>query len=402
MIKALEKLEERVKQKLPTRTVLLVPGEYFFSKSLDLPEGINEEDIARFAEFSLEDLSPFSIAQLGWGYLHKPGSTKILLYAAYLERLRRAGYDDLDKFHHVYPSFITVLNRSATTPTAVSVAHGTTLSIVTLEAGCPVPNGIHSISLGVENADGEALKSGHVALIDSIDTSHYEVEKQIWLTEELRVESDGSIDCHGKEVRFDSESEPYSESLNIGESLLWDADIRSGAFITKERKEEGLTQKLWKATVVAGIAAALLLFLQIGYFATGIWIKTKERTVENQTTDVLMIEERDNLLQRIEQFAQQELKLFEILETMNIERPSDVYFTKAHADSFNELRIEGIGSNVETVNRYTDRLNQSPKIASVRTRVASRQGKAPFTLTVTFQDAEIESSEVLARVESDQ
>ena len=62
MIKALEKLEERVKQKLPTRTVLLVPGEYFFSKSLDLPEGINEEDIAQFAEFSLEDLSPFPIA----------------------------------------------------------------------------------------------------------------------------------------------------------------------------------------------------------------------------------------------------------------------------------------------------------------------------------------------------
>jgi hypothetical protein len=43
------------------------------------------------AELALEELSPFPLESLAWGFVRAPGEERLFLYAAYRERLRQSG-----------------------------------------------------------------------------------------------------------------------------------------------------------------------------------------------------------------------------------------------------------------------------------------------------------------------
>lgn len=400
MIQVLKKLAVDVKRKLPVRSALLLPGECFFCRTLELPSEIGEEEIAQFAEFSMENLSPFPMEQLAWGFFHHKGASKILIYAAYLERLRELGFTDLDQYYHVYPDFVAALNQTISEPTAVFTACHDSMTAVLFSPDSPIPEAIHSISFD-SAPDLDGLKEAHARLASHLDASKYTIQRRIRLATDIAVEADDSMLLQGAIADLEGTStEPFAEPLELDGRAIWSADVRPTAFVFKARRQETITQRIWQSILLAGAAAAILLLLQVGFLVAGFNIEAKKNTVDDRADAVLAIEERDKLLQRIEQFSQGKFRLFEMLEIMNHERPQAVHFTKAFGRSSSELQVEGLGSNVEVVNRYAESLQGSSQITTVQTRVSSRQGKAPFTLTVTFRDHGTDRYETLDRVVS--
>ena len=99
----------------------------------------------------------------------------------------------------------------------------------------------------------------------------------------------------------------------------------------------------------------------------------------------MQIQENHELLNTINQFTQEELHPFFLLEKLNDLRPKEIYFTKAYAESYNEFKAIGEGTaTVQQFNRYVEQLQQSAEIQRVERDVKVVRGVTRFELTATF------------------
>ncbi len=408
MIKALSSFEEKIKSKIPQRTLLLLPGEYFFTQMVELPEAIEGKDIEPFAEFSLEGISPFPLEHLYWGFLHDEGSPHILIYAAYRERVRKSGFEDLEAHDHVFPDFVAGLPEAHGQPGISFLNHQTSLSALSFRSGCRVPVDTRSMPLPESEMEDEELLKQRETFLKSLDHSGFQVSDDVNAITIAHGKAGGKPELFYRTVNGSDAAMEWKRDDSfpgLSETACWEADVRDKIFVQRERKALAISQKVWFAAMGAGIAAGLLLLFQLGILGGGIWIKNRENTIAEQAPEFAYVEERLNLLEKIDQYVQQELRPFEMLSLLNVGRPKIVHFTEAATDAYNQLVVEGVGNNVEAVNSYTQSLRNSPRISSVETRVRSSGGKAPFTLQITFndeaQETETSPSQVVAEVESD-
>ena len=404
MVKVIQQIAEKIDRKLQTPKVLLLPGDCFFSQSFLLPEGIERKDIRQFAELSLEGISPFPLANLCWGYLSHPSSPHVIVYASYLERLRDQGYEDLDQFHQVFPGFITRFGQTYERATISFLFENGSLSALFYQQNNPVPEKIISHPLGEERPDSSALLDIRELLIKTEETSGYIPEEGVWVGIDHRIGAEGMVQFRhrpeGGNDRSDASSQFSPPALD--ERSVWNVDVRSHVFSRQTFRARRTSRRLWQGAVAAMIAAAILLVAETSTFATNIWTHSREKQIEARAEEALRIESRFDLLQKIDQFAQRGIKLFEMLDILNSRRPASVHFTRTSSDTYNHVTVQGLGTNVEEVNRYGEQLLSLPIIADANIQVVSRRGKAPFSMRVSFQELPASPSQTVAGVPPDQ
>ncbi len=397
MIKALSSLEEKIKSKIPQRTLLLLPGEFFFVQMAELPEGIEGKDIEQFAEFSLEGVSPFPLEHLYWGYLHHEDSPHILIYAAYRERLRKNGYENLENHDHVFPDFVAGLPEGRDQPEISFLNHQASLSALYFKPGCRVPVNARSMPLPKAEMEDEELLQQREKLLATLDPSGFQASREVRTIAVTDGKAGRNPELFSRTVNGTDVNTQWRHDDSfpaLSEKACWEADVRDKNFVQKERKVLAISKKVWFAAMGAGIAAGMLLLLQVGVLAGNMWVKNRENTIARQAPESAYVEERQSLLEKIDQYVQQELRPFEMLSLLNVGRPKIIHFTEAASNAHNRMVVEGVGNNVEAVNSYTQTLRNSARISSVETRVRSSGGKAPFTLQITFTEEPQEAEAV--------
>lgn len=399
MKKLIQFLEAKLGSKLANRKVLLVPGEIFYCHSLTLPPEISDTEIDQFAELSLEGLSPFPLDQLLWGYLRDEKISLILIYAAYRESINKLGVKNLDQYYHVLPSFITINGVSFDEPSITFISENNSMSALTFSAHSTVPENVFTVSLeNIDNSDTSLLKVKN-SLLGSLKNEGYKIDNSIYLGTSALVDSDDKIRFKHRLVsgEIDSDLNSTATRLPMDEKKLWVADIRASSFKLKASRRRNYSRYLWSSTQLAGIAASLFLLLQFIFMMTDTWSDFLVDKVAARSDEVALIEQKNNLLLRIEQIAQNELKPFDMLATMNLKRPSSIYFTQAVSDSFNQIQVDGAASNVEVVNRYMENLRNLPLVSDAKIKkIVSRSGNAPFTVVVTFNPSPFNPEEIVA------
>ncbi len=399
MKKLVQFLEAKLGSKLANRKVLLVPGEVFYCHSLTLPPEISDSEIDQFAELSLEGLSPFPLDQLLWGFLRDEKTSLILIYAAYRESINKLGVENLDQYYHVLPSFITINGVSFDEPSITFLSENNSMSALTFSAHSTVPENVFTLSLeNIDNSDASLLKVKNSLLV-SLKNEGYKIDNNIYLGTSALVDSDDKLRFKHRLVsgEIDSDLNSTVTRLPMDEKKLWDADIRASSFKLKASRKRNYSRYVWSSTQLAGIAASLFLLLQFIFMMTNTWTDFRIDKVAERSDEVALIEQKNNLLLRIEQIAQNELKPFEMLATMNLKRPSSIYFTQAVSDSFNQIQVDGAASNVEVVNRYMENLRNLPLVSDAKIKkIVSRSGNAPFTVVVTFNPSPFNPKEIVA------
>ncbi len=399
MKKLVQFLEAKLGSKLANRKVLLVPGEVFYCHSLTLPPEISDSEIDQFAELSLEGLSPFPLDQLLWGFLRDEKTSLILIYAAYRESINKLGVENLDQYYHVLPSFITINGVSFDEPSITFLSENNSMSALTFSAHSTVPENVFTLSLeNIDNSDASLLKVKNNLLV-SLKSEGYKIDNSIYLGTSALVDSDDKLRFKHRPIsgEIDSDLNSTATRLPMDEKKLWDADIRASSFKLKASRKRNYSRYVWSSTQLAGIAASLFLLLQFIFMMTDTWTDFRIDKVTERSDEVALIEQKNNLLLRIEQIAQNELKPFEMLATMNLKRPSSIYFTQAVSDSFNQIQVDGAASNVEVVNRYMENLRNLPLVSDAKIKkIVSRSGNAPFTVVVTFNPSPFNPEEIVA------
>jgi len=369
--------------------VLRIPGHFFFIESVPLPEGVGPAEIASFAELSLESLSPFPVDQLNWGFLHRPGSARLLIFAAHAERLKKEGFAGLEDYAWVLPDFIGLALAECPENTELLFEGEDSLALLHLPKDGGTPGFLVCAPRSAEEAaDFEPLRQGAPELPLYASTlrvrpSGIELSER-GLPTFLHEAADATMADHGEFREW--------TAVRPREAELWDVDVRPVAFKKAERSGRRLSHWIARATGWAAVLALALLGAELLLFAGERWKEAREEEVAAQMPAVRRIEDQQSLTVKLEQVAQNELRPIDMLELANqvrLDLDANIEYDETVIEGRNRLTIEGKAGSVNELNSYMDSLRRSGNFRVVgEPKSSTRRGETIFTVTMEYLQRE--------------
>ena len=367
----LEEPESYVDPSAEAQPVLLLPSAYFFTEFIAIPEGVTRRELDDFAELTLESASPFSLEALYWGYIIASDDSQLLIFATLKDRLRREGFENLETYVWVLPDFAVFSERSESAEALSLVCNFAMVPTeLTFEPGRNLPA---SHPVAWFHSDTEPLKqTDGTASVASV---------------RLNEKNQPSFLLYCK----DADGAPVSlPAYTLSQETLWRADIRPTAFKTSERSRRRTSNIILQTLGYAAIFAFVLVILEGILFGGKMWLQAKTSRVAEQAPVVRVIEDKQSLLDKLDQVAQNELRPIEILEAANAIRQqlgtTGLVYDKVAIEGDNRLIINGEANTINELNAYTDALRDSGAFDLIgNSRPSMRSGKTTFTVTLAYE-----------------
>ncbi|MFT5622381.1 MAG: hypothetical protein ACI9FZ_000301 [Bacteroidia bacterium] len=374
----------------PAEQVLVLPGHLFFIETIHVPVDLEPAEIPDFIELSLESIAPFPVEQLNWGFLYSEDAPTILVYATHRDRLKNAGYTNLQAYAWVLPDFATLTGACFPDQTLVALESANTLSLLLFDKGVNIPHTALVASLANGDVD-QALKELMASAPDLPKAAAT-----------LRVRT-GAIGLSEQGLAsFNQESaDDSSSALEYGawttlaptEAQLWQSDVRSADFKVTERSTRRLGTLLMRITAWAAIFALVLVGIEILLLASQAWLSTVDKQIESQRTAVLMIEDKQALMVKLEQVAKNELRPIAILDAANnirLRLKLGIEYDSVIVEGENHITIEGKATSINALNSYTDSLKQSDQFTLIAgPELFTRAGETTFKVTLAYTHIQV-------------
>jgi hypothetical protein len=369
----------------PAEQVLVLPGHLFFIETINAPIDLEPTEIADFIELSLESIAPFPVEQLNWGFLYSQDAPTILVYATHRDRLKQAGYTELQSYAWVLPDFATLTGVCFPDETLVTLQSDNNLSLLLFDKGASVPR--TALVTSLEDGDfDQALKELMANVPDlpkgvatlGVRTGAIELSEQ-----GLAIFNQESAD----DLRSALEYGAWT-TLTPTETQLWQADVRSADFKETERSARRLGALLVRITTWAAVFALVLVGIEMLLLASQAWLSTLDKQIESQRTAVLTIEDKQALMVKLEQVAKNELRPIAILDAANnirLKLNLGIEYDSAVVEGENRITIEGKATSINALNSYTEQLKQSGQFVLINAPESiTRAGKTTFTVTLAY------------------
>ena len=361
----------------PQEEILILPGHLFFVESIKLPGALEAAEMDDFAELSLEGLAPFPVEQLRWGFLHSDASDAILLYATHQDRLKSLGHGRLDSYAWVLPDFATLDGAHFPKAATLLLEGDDSSSRIELPAGEGLPQSVTS------RPEAKQLPA----------TTTTDAALRLQLLPPA-VSAEGLLTFHFEAIDpAQADAVGHWRELQPAEAALWRADVRDGAFKAAERNNRRLTNWVTRATLYASLFALLLLLFEGLLFAGVLWVDARHTRIEAQTPEALRIQDKQSLMNKLDQVAQNELRPIAILSALNRSRPKNsIHFNSAVIEGQNRITIDGVATTINELNAYVESLRQSGTFAMVDDpRYLTRGGKTTFSITFDYDHSATQS-----------
>ena len=374
--------------------VLIIPGYLFFVETIEVPNELEFSEIQDFAELSLESIAPLPINQLLWGYLYRAGTPTLLLYAAYNEKIKNDGFTELDNYAWVIPDFAALSNARFSDDTLVLLEGENSVSMAYFESGAEIPKYVWVDKLTEPITDNviNTLKSKILNLPEAPPVLN------LCPTNVILKEDGTPIFEHM--VSRQSEDEAYRSSwqaLNPTESQLWQMDVRSNTFKTAEKNRRRLSTWMAKITAWAAIFTLILTGIEGLLFASQSWLKTQINKIESQQNAVLKVEEKQVLVNKLEQVTQNELRPIEMLKAANnirLKLNLSIEYDRVVIQGKNYITIEGKASSITALNRYVEGLRNSGLFELIdEQKPITRNGKTTFKVSLAYSSEDVPPEE---------
>ena len=385
--------------------ILKIPGEYFFCETISLPSKLeNEEEVGRkravvsFIQGVLEDtsFSPYPEEQLAWGYFEGDEGGRVIIFACPLVKLRQMGWQNLEIFRRVFPSFVSLFGKKFDEPTVLFLQEGETLSVASYDAESRVPEQILSLPIDLE--DPESLEIARGKLLSLVDTSRHEVITDVLVAGEVTRLKDGNFQFEHEWKDGNDPKLDIDQDVRIPGDDLWMMDLRANEFKSTEIKRRRLGRKRWKATVAWSLSMAAILVLFLAVKIMGVKLQDKQFLAGEMAAEVPLVIESQKLLEKLRQNKLGGIDPFGAIGRLYEHlggAPGDlnVWFTFAHFKSRNEIELEGEGKNVEAINTFLENLEKN-NVASLQKgrggkelrEIKSQTGKTTFEFDIELKE----------------
>ncbi|MEL0099611.1 MAG: hypothetical protein VW907_08660, partial [Opitutae bacterium] len=249
---------------------LRIPGECFFCETITLPNNPIEEKktgekVSPWDEYlsgvlNQTGFSPYPVEQLAWGFHLCNHTNRAFLFATPLGKLRQMGWQNLELFRRVFPSFISLLGKSYETPTAIFLLVEESLTLACFGSDSSVPDFLYTRSVELEEADGfEKAKS---MLLGLIDLSKYELCPDVLIAREVYRREDNSFEFEHQWMMGKDPSLELEQDIIMDADILWQHDLRALDFKILEKKRRRQERSRWKA-IKASLVFAILMMLGV-------------------------------------------------------------------------------------------------------------------------------------------
>ncbi len=384
---------------------LFVPGNWFVNRSFSLPGELRARELQDYVELRVEELSPFNVEQLHWGYTYSDESERIFVYAAFDQNLR-APMADADSADHVFPDFAQTFGLKFEQPTLIFLLHEDRLSGVLLPTADPVPQSVAGIHLQDEEITSEVLAQAKARIIQRIQQQLARLKEStqadpvtdfqdVDILDAVYVrnwDADDNQDHSTIELipRGEEAGAPCKGSLPAA-SRLWERDIRKPVIKELLVKKEKWTLWLWRSSVAVTLLFILLGLLEGGLLGLKKWYGHELQVASALQPQAAVVERKGDILAKINQITTSQLLPFEMLDAINQVRPTNIYFTRFIAESSNALQIEAISTNSGEVEGFEESLNELGFLSGVEiSNLRDANNRSTFRLRVEFKQGALE------------
>lgn len=359
-----------------TQSVVLLPGEKFFVRRIQLTPGQNA---ALQVELALETFGPFSPGQIFHGFCPSRDGTQALLFAAYRKNFTAEEIASWAAADVVLPEFALWL-APATPPSAGSWLYEDDdgLQLVAWDGG-ELPAGLF-----FRKTDYTASEIAAGELLD-------EASKRLGVPtgSPRRLGGNFVIEKWGKEglsLKLDKPGQTMTALLPV--ATVRSMDVRDKAELASLSQQQKRNLWLWRA--FAGIAAGVILCVvgEIGLLAAGKFLNRQKDAVKASAVVAQQIEKDDMLAAKMEKMARQRFNLIGMLAALNDARPktNSLTFTQLKINSATQIEVEAQTNNASDPAEYEKSLRKSPDIAKFEMRKQEfRGGMTTLQFLVEFK-----------------
>jgi hypothetical protein len=389
---------------------LLVPGNWFVTRAFAVPEELNAKEIDEFAELSVEEISPFNLVQLNWGYYFDEESNRAFVYTAFDQKLRK-DLAESELFDYAFPDFSQTFGLKFDSATLIFLIHESTLSGILLPANDSVPQAVVGITLDVEFSR-EDLETAKEHIIQRIRAQVGRVEESS-LAEPVSnfdLVEVGKTIYHRNWDQADTKGKPAIELLPYGDergnpwrvevpanSSFWAMDIRKAEEKELLEKRHGWTNWFWRASVIVLFLFLLLGISEFGIIALNKWYEKELAIAAEARPKAEDVEQKMDILAKINQITTNQLLPFEMLNAINVVRPSNIYFTRISAEGGNSLQIEAVTLNASEIDGFEKTLKDTGMLSLVEiSNFRDNKGRGTFRLRVEFNPGSLQPQNFLA------
>jgi hypothetical protein len=387
---------------------LRIPGEYFFCETINLPSSLGSIDednpdgaLPLFIQEILGDagFSPYPEEQLAWGYFGGKEEGKVVVFACPLVKLRQLGWQNMEVFRRVFPSFVSLFGKKFSEPTILFLKEGETLSVGAYGVESPVPEQVFSMPVDPEEA--ESLEIARGKLLSLVNVENHDIVPDILVAGEIERLKDGFFLFEHEWMEGKNPSLEIDQSVKISSDQLWTVDLRANDFKKSEIKRRRQGRKRWKATLVWSLSMAAILVVVLGIKILGVKLEDKQNLAGEMAMEVPLVIDSQKLLEKLRQNKLGGIDPFGAIGRLYAHLggpPGDlnVWFTFAHFKSRNEIELEGEGKNVESINTFLANLEKN-KVASLqlgrggkeRREIKSQTGKTTFEFDIELKEQKV-------------
>jgi hypothetical protein len=355
------------------KKAVLLPDSAFFLRVVPLAAGTRPDEIPGQVELALEGLSPFSVAQLCYGYFFRPDAARVLVFAAYRRRFTvedAAAWADADA---VLPAFAACLGLAPAGPESLLINGPDFITAIGWDGRDAVPALVQTRALAADAPPAEraAVRAELAAALKEFPAP-VEVPAPTETTSRIG-DSDLKFAVGGRVSRFDR---AYIDSI----------DVRDKAELAARLRDRARNLYLWRAFLGSVAAIVLTAVVQLGLQGGRLWLKGEQSRKAARAPTVQKIETQSNLANRIEELSTRRLMPIRMLEIINEKRPRTIQFLAAATKGLYVLEVQGQTGATPDVFNYQAALKDLPACDSVELgQTTDRGGVTRFTLTVTFK-----------------
>jgi len=359
---------------------LRIPGECFFCETVMLPEVPPKDPESKSSDkvsiwdnylselLNSEGFSPYPVDQLAWGYHLCELSKRAFIFATPLGRLRQLGWQNLELFRRVFPSFVSLFGKKYKSPIAIFLLSEETLTLGCFRSGSSVPDFLYSRSIDLEEAD--SLDKAKAILIGLVDLSKYQLLPDILTTQEVYRTDNHTFQFEHQWMNGEDPSLSLDQDVSMDADELWQHDLRGLPFKLVEKNRRRLERVRWNCLKVGASVALFLILGLVGLKITDSQLLAYSDRQKLMSTQVPLVLESQKLLEKLKQNQLGGIDPFgTIMRVASYRGGGDddphVWFSEAHFETRNHVKLEGEGRNVESINNFIEKL-ETNKIAVVR------------------------------------
>jgi hypothetical protein len=354
--------------------IILLPAGRFFVRTIPLAVG---GDVSGQIALALENLAPFPLTQLYYGWVLSARGDSALVFAAYRKRFSAEETAEWNDAVAVLPEFLALLAGQPDTPTVRLLQSEQALAAAIWNGTQDLPAAVVVRELAAPADDPQRT------LLVS------EIKSRTGLTaatvNEFYGVATATVTGRGG-VLFQLGDGSASLSATLDARAMGTADVRDKEYLAARRAGQRRDLLLWRVFVGAAAGLAVMLLLEGGLWGARQWVGTLQAKLESQAPQVQRIESAQALGTRIEEMTQKQLLPFEMLALINQNRPASVQFTRTVTTGLYSMDIEAQTPQASDVGQYEAILRTAPELERVETRdLRSRDGVTTFILSVNFK-----------------